>query len=95
MVYRFTFAEGAAMEEVEATLVLALFGVESLFGESRTRLDAAHHLDPGRRALVIDGGTAVGRAFNKLFAGFLAREFGPDAFRVERLDSPPAPTAAG
>lgn len=86
--YRYAFAEAVPLEEVEATVVLALFGVESLFGESQTRLDARHFLDAQKRACVIDAGTAVGRAFNKLFTGFLAREFGPGAFRVERLSAP-------
>ena len=34
---------------------------------------------------VIDASSEVGRDLNRLFAGFLRREFGPDTFRIERL----------
>lgn len=83
--YRYQFGTEVPVEEVEATLLLALFAVESLHGESQTRLDAAHHFDADRRTCVMDANTAVGRDFNLLFAGFLRREFGADTFCVERL----------
>src|SRR5262249_15574154 len=38
--YRYTFAPEVPPEEVEATLLLALFAVESLHGEAQVRLDA-------------------------------------------------------
>ena len=82
------------MEEIEASLVLAVMATESLHGESQVRLDASDYLDPTARACVIDAGTAVGRDFNRLFVGFVRREFGEDAFRVERVDSPTAAVAA-
>lgn len=83
--YRYTFGADLPIAEVEATLLLALFGVESLHGEAQTQLDAAHYLDLDRRACVIDAGTVVGQCFNKLFVGYLRREFGAESFRVERL----------
>jgi hypothetical protein len=83
--YRYTFPPHVPVEEIEATLLLALWGAESLHGESQVRLDAAHFLDPDRRACVIDAGTPVGRDVNRLFVGFIGREFGSDAFRVERV----------
>jgi len=93
--YRYTFTPDAPIEEVEASLLLAVLATESLHGESQTRLDVAHYLDPAKRACVIDAGTPVGRDFNRLFVGFLAREFGADAFQVERIaDSPDAAPAA-
>jgi hypothetical protein len=85
--YRYSFAAGVALEEVEASLLLALLSAESLHGEAQVRLDAAHYLDPERRACVIDAGTAVGRDLNRLFVGFLRREFGGDAFRVTRVEN--------
>ena len=88
--YRYQFAEQVPAEEIEATILLSLFAVESLHGESQTRLDAAHHFDADRRTCVIDAATAVGKDFNRLFVGFLRREFGEDAFRVERLRQQPA-----
>jgi hypothetical protein len=83
--YRYEFTADVPAEEVEASLLLALLAAESLHGESQVRLDAAHAFDPDRHACVIDAGTAVGRDVNRLFVGFLRREFGPDAFRVERI----------
>jgi hypothetical protein len=82
--YRYEFAAEVPLEEIEATVLLALFAVESLHGEAQVRLDAAHHLDREQRACVIDATTPVGHDFNRLFTGFLSREFGPDSFRVER-----------
>ena len=92
--YRYAFTPGVPIEEVEASLLLAVLATESLHGEAQTRLDAAHYLDTDHRACVIDAGTAVGRDFNRLFVGFIRREFGEDAFQVERVDSAPVPVAA-
>ena len=83
--YRYRFTADVPMEEVEASLLLAVVATESLHGESQTRLDAAHYLDPTKRALVIDAGTPAGRALNRLFTGLIAREFGADAFSVEHV----------
>src|SRR5689334_17338467 len=83
--YRYTFTPDVPVEEVESTLLLALLAVEALYGEVQTRLDAAHFFDSDQRACVIDAGTAVGRDVNRLFVGFVRREFGEDAFRVERV----------
>jgi hypothetical protein len=84
--YRYTFSPDVALEEVEETVLLAIVAAESLHGEAQVRLDAAHYLDPDRRACVIDATTVVGRDFNRLFVGFTSREFGAEAFQVERVD---------
>ena len=86
-VYRYTFAPDTPLEEVEASLLLALLSAESLHGESQVRLDAAQYFDRDRRACVIDAGTPAGRDLNRLFVGYLRREFGDDAFRVERVEA--------
>lgn len=83
--YRYRFTAGVSIEEIEASLLLALWGTESLHGEAQVRLDGAHVFDAERRACVIDAGTAVGRDLNRLFVGFVRREFGADAFTVERV----------
>jgi hypothetical protein len=83
--YRFSFAPEVSMEEIETTMLLALLATEALHGEAQVRLDAGHNLDAEQRACVIDGGTEVGRDLNRLFVGFLRREFGADAFQVERV----------
>jgi hypothetical protein len=86
--YKYTFADHVS---AEATLLLSLLTLESLRGESQVRLDAAHCFDAGRRSCVIDAGTAVGRDLCRVFVGLLRREFGEDAFRVERVAAAPAP----
>ncbi len=87
--YRYSFSADVPLEDVEASLLLTVLATESLHGETQVRLDAAHYLDTDGRACVIDAGTAVGRDFNRLFVGFLRREFGEDSFRVERVDAEP------
>src|SRR4051812_28113640 len=92
-VYRYAFATDTPAEEVEATLLLALFAVESIHGEEQARLDASFRLDADKHACVIDAGTAVGRDLARVFTGLLRREFGRHAFEVERV-APPAPERA-
>jgi len=87
--YRYTFDEKVPLEDVETSLLLAVMTTESLHGEAQVRLDAAHYLDVSCRACVIDAGTVVGRDINRLFVGFLGREFGADSFKVERVDALP------
>jgi hypothetical protein len=90
-IYRYLFDEAVPGEEVETTLVLSLFAVEALHGESQTRLDAAHAFDGKKRSVVIDASTAVGRDLNRVFIGFVTREFGAGSFRVERVQQKPQP----
>src|SRR5262245_15004338 len=85
--YRYSFPPDVPVEDIEATLLLALWGAESLHGESQVRLDATHFLDSDRRACVIDAGAPVGPDVNRLFVGFVRREFGNDGFQVERVDA--------
>lgn len=83
LIYRYTFRQNVDMHEIETSLLLAVFGLESLYGESRVRLEAAHALDTEGHTCVIDASNDVGRDFNRLFIGYLRREFGEDSFRVE------------
>lgn len=95
-VYRYLFRPEVPRVEVEASLLLALIAVEGLHGEAQTRLDAGHAVGGPYGACVIDGTTAVGRDLAKVFTAFLRREFGEDAFRVERLHRPqPQPQSHG
>jgi hypothetical protein len=89
-VYRYQFAEEMEFEQVEATLMLAIAAAESLHGAAQVRLEVTHTLDHERRVCVIDASSNVSRDLNRLFTGFIEREFGPDAFRVERRSSVPA-----
>jgi hypothetical protein len=86
-VYRYSFQPQVPVAEVEVSLLLALITTESLHGEAQARLDASHFLDPKKRFCVVDASTAVGRDLNRVFVGFLRREFGEDSFQVERVPS--------
>jgi hypothetical protein len=83
-VYRYSFPPEVSLDDVEASLLLAVWAVESLHGESQARLDASHLLDKDKRSCVIDAATPVGRDLNRLFVGYVRREFGC-TFRVERI----------
>ena len=85
-IYKYVFDRSVDMADIETSLLLALLATESLHGESQVRLEAAHALDAEGRTCVIDAGSDVGRNLNRLFVGFDRREFGEDAFRVERVD---------
>ena len=91
--YRYTFSCEVPVEEIEASLLLAILATESLHGEAQVHLDITHFLDAARHACVIDAGTAAGRDLNRLFVGFIRREFGEDSFQVQRVESPIAPAA--
>lgn len=84
-VYRYVFDPDVSMDEIEASLLLAILAAESLHGESQVRLDAQHAVDAERRTMVIDASCDVGSDINRLFVGFVRREFGEDSFRVESL----------
>lgn len=81
-IYRFEFDKTTSMPDVETTLHLAILGAEGLYGESSVRLDAAYSVDEERRVCVIDARNEVGRSICQLLTGYLAKELGPDAFRV-------------
>jgi hypothetical protein len=96
-IYRYTIDPSVPITEVEITLLLSIIAIESLHGESQARLDASHAFDAEKRTAAIDGTTGVGRDLNKLFAGFLVKEFGAMSFRVERVPKPqrqPEPVTA-
>lgn len=93
-VYRFTFPDHIRQEDVQAAMVLALFGLESLYGQARIRLDAAHCFDADKMTCVVDASTEVGVDLSRLFTGFLIRDLGDDGFRVERITKPDTPGAA-
>jgi hypothetical protein len=92
--YRYTIEPNVPIEEVEITLLLSILGVEALYGESQARLDIGHAFSADRRSVVIAADTAVGRDLNKLFAGFLAKEFGAGSFTVERFERTARPQDA-
>jgi hypothetical protein len=84
--YRYSFEPDVLPKDIESSLLLAILATESLHGEAQVRLDAGHVFDSAKRACVIDANTPVGRDFNLIFVGFVRREFGEDAFHVERVN---------
>jgi len=85
-IYRYRFNESIPLREAEESLLLAVLAVESLYGRSPVRLDAAFYLDREKRSCVVDAGSDVGRAIARIFTGFLTRQFGEESFRVERAE---------
>jgi len=84
-IYRYQFNKGVPMVEVEESLHLAILAAECLHGEASVRLDADYRFGRAKRSCVIDASTEVGRDICRIFTGFAIKEFGEDAFRVERI----------
>ena len=87
-VFRFSFSNDVPLDEAEMTLQLATFAAEGLFGTTRVRLDFGYHVDADHQTLIVDGSKEVGATVVQVFTGVLVREFGEEAFRVERVSSP-------
>jgi len=84
-IYRYTFKPEIPVQQIGDSLFLAVFASEGLHGRAQVRLDAAFFLDEKNRTCVVDATTPVGQSIAQIFTGFLAREFGEDAFTVERV----------
>lgn len=93
-VYRYEFEPSVPFDQVEAALLLAILGTESLHGESQARLDAVHCSSAERRTCVIEAGSDVGRDLNRLFIGYVRQEFGESTFTVRRVQDEVAETQA-
>lgn len=87
--YRFEFEPHVSLSDAEASLHLALFAIEGIFGRAQVRLDARYELDEDGHAVVLDTTSLVGETALRVFTGLLLREFGEDAFRVRRADALP------
>ncbi|MCE9530364.1 MAG: hypothetical protein K8T89_04415 [Planctomycetes bacterium] len=83
--YHYRFPSAAVSAAAESSLLLALWSVESLHGAEQVRLDAALAIDADRRGFLIAADTPVGRDLNLMFAGYIRRSVGSDAYCVERL----------
>ena len=84
-IYRYTFSEDIPAHEIESTLYLAILAAESLHGRSEVRLQVSYSMDAEEKACVVDGRTDAGNDVARIFTGFIMREFGEEAFRVERV----------
>ncbi len=85
-IFHYSFAQDVTSEEIESTFLLAILATESLHGSAKVRMEATHALDAEHRTCVIDASTAVGQDLNRLFIGFVTREFGEDSFNVHRVE---------
>jgi hypothetical protein len=85
-IYRYEFPTSIAMADVESSIVMALLATQALHGEALVRLETRHYLDVPKHRCVVDAGTPSGHDFNRILAGLLMREFGPNGFKVERVD---------
>lgn len=94
-IYTFEFTDSVPLKEVEATLLLAIMGTESIHGSAQVRLDTGHYLDASKRCCVIDGATEAGKDLCRLFVGYLTNEYGEGSFRVSRPRRPNVPKAGG
>ena len=84
-IYRYRFDKSLPINEVEESLMLAVLAAESIHGRSAVRLASAFCLDSEKRSCVVDGGTEVGHHIASIFTGFLGKQYGDEAFKVERL----------
>ena len=85
-IYRYKFSADLNFTEAEDSLLLAALAAEGLHGRSQVRLDASFCTSREKGSCVIDARTEVGRSIAKIFTGFLTREFGDEAFQVERIE---------
>ena len=85
-VYRYTFNEALSLAEVRDSLAVSIFAAEGMHGQAQVRLHAGYLMDEVARVCVVDAWTPVGLTVVQVFTGLLARQFGEDAFEVERVD---------
>lgn len=81
-IYRYVLSERIPVHEAEATLQLAVIAAEGLYGQARVRLDARYAIDDAGREIVVHACNEVGACICRVFTGYLACEFGEDAFQV-------------
>ena len=81
---QFRFGNATPMREVRGTLHLARLAAESLHGVDRMRLEAMYAIDDVAHMVEIDIDSKVGRTLAIVFAGYVRREFGEGAVRMER-----------
>lgn len=81
---QFQFDQGVSLIDVEMSLHLAMFAAEGLYGRARVRLEAKYTFNQQDHTLAVDMRTEVGAAIVRLFTGLLLREYGEDAFEIDR-----------
>ena len=87
-IYRYRLGEAISLAEVRDSLAMSIFAAEGIHGQAQVRLDAGYVMDEDARVCVVDAGTPVGLTVAQVFTGLLVRQFGDDAFTVERVEKP-------
>jgi len=85
--YQYRFDPNISLHDVEDSLLLAVLAVESLEGRSRLKLAAKVSVNRLARSAEVSADTDVGESIARIFTGFLSKQFGDKAFRVERAVS--------
>ena len=86
-IYHYQIKDGVLMSAVKDSLLLSIMATESLFGRPRINLEARFRLERVSRVCIIDIGTQVGETIARVFTGLLIREFGEQAFKVEKVET--------
>lgn len=84
-VCKFKFTKGIDKKIIEAQIAIAIIAVESTFGQSKVRINAAYDLIG--RTMIIDVSSDVGEQIAQVFTGLITHQFGEEKFSVERLKS--------
>ncbi len=80
----FKFEDTIPIQDLIDTLSLARIGVESLHGAAKAQIEIRQHINERERRIAIDATTDCGRDLAKLFTGFARKEYGWQAFTIER-----------
>lgn len=87
--YIYRFEKQVQFDEIDDTLMLATLAAECIHGRTQIHLDARFKATRKDNVCWIDADSEVGQHIARIFAGFMVRLFGEQAFKVERLVSDP------
>jgi len=88
--FRYQFTAGLSMGDLQDSLMLARLACEALHGDAPVRLEASYTFDLRQRSCELAADSEVGRDLNRVFTGFITKEFGPNSFRVEPICAAPS-----
>ncbi|MDJ0766775.1 MAG: hypothetical protein QNJ97_27630 [Myxococcota bacterium] len=83
-IYRYHFNEDVPFLEIFESFILTMIAVNSLYGSASVRLNAIYNLEEQKRRCDVDGSTEIGQTIARIFTGFVSRQFGYKAFKLER-----------
>ncbi|NQT35249.1 hypothetical protein HQ587_08670 [bacterium] len=86
-IYHYQIMDGIPMNAVKDSLLLSVMAAESLYGRPRINLEARFRLERVSRVYIIEAGSKIGETIARVFTGLLIREFGEQAFKVERKET--------